>query len=39
MRDTLVLAPPLVTSELEIDEIVTKAKCAIDRTARDMGRL
>jgi hypothetical protein len=34
-----VLAPPLVASESEIDEIVSKAKHAIDRTARDVGKL
>ena len=39
IRDTMVLAPPLVASESEIDEIVTKAKDAIDRTARDVARL
>jgi putrescine aminotransferase len=39
IRDTMVLAPPLVASESEIDEIVTKAKDAIDRTARDVGKL
>jgi putrescine aminotransferase len=38
IRDTMVLAPPLVASESEIDEIVTRAKDAIDRTARDVGR-
>lgn len=39
IRDTMVLAPPLVASEPEIDEIVTKAKDAIERTARDVGKL
>jgi putrescine---pyruvate transaminase len=38
IRDTMVLAPPLVASESEIDEIVTRAKDAIDRTARDVGK-
>jgi putrescine aminotransferase len=35
IRDTMVLAPPLVISESEVDEIVVKLKSAIDRTARD----
>jgi putrescine aminotransferase len=39
IRDTMVLAPPLVASEAEIDEIVAKAKQAIDSTARDLGKL
>jgi putrescine aminotransferase len=39
IRDTMVLAPPLIASESEIDEIVAKAKDAIDRTARDAGKL
>ncbi len=39
IRDTMVLAPPLIVSESEIDEIVAKLKSAIDRTARDCGRL
>jgi putrescine---pyruvate transaminase len=38
IRDTMVLAPPLVASESEIDEIVAKAKEAIDRTARDLNK-
>jgi putrescine aminotransferase len=39
IRDTMVLAPPLVITEAQIEEIVTKAKDAIDRTAKDLGRL
>ncbi len=39
IRDTMVLAPPLVASESEIDEIVAKAKDAIDRTTGDLGKL
>lgn len=35
IRDTMVLAPPLVIRESEIDEIVGKLKSAIDRTAKD----
>ncbi|MGH6878669.1 MAG: aminotransferase [Rhizomicrobium sp.] len=39
IRDTMVLAPPLIVSEAEIDEIAAKAKDAIDRTARDLGKM
>jgi putrescine aminotransferase len=39
IRDTMVLAPPLITSEAEIEEIVGKAKEAIDLTARDLGKM
>ncbi len=39
IRDTMVLAPPLVISEAEIEEIISKAKDAIDRTAKDLGLL
>ncbi len=39
VRDTMVLAPPLVVSEGEVEEIVAKLKSAIDRTARDCGKL
>jgi len=39
IRDTMVLAPPLVISETEVDEIVVKLKSAIDRTARDCANL
>ncbi|HEY0303284.1 MAG TPA: aminotransferase class III-fold pyridoxal phosphate-dependent enzyme, partial [Rhizomicrobium sp.] len=38
IRDTMVLAPPLVVSEGEVEEIVAKLKSAIDRTARDVGK-
>jgi putrescine aminotransferase len=34
IRDTMVLAPPLVISESEVEEIVAKLKAAIDNTAR-----
>jgi putrescine---pyruvate transaminase len=37
IRDTMVLAPPLVISEAEVEEILAKAKDAIDRTAKDLG--
>ncbi|MEJ1969350.1 MAG: aminotransferase [Rhizomicrobium sp.] len=36
IRDTMVLAPPLVVSESEVEEIVAKLKAAIDRTAQDV---
>jgi putrescine aminotransferase len=39
IRDTMVLAPPLVISEAEVEEIVGKAKDAIDGTARDFGKM
>ena len=39
IRDTMVLAPPLVIGESEIEEIIGKAKDAIDRTAKDLGRM
>jgi putrescine aminotransferase len=35
IRDTMVLAPPLVVSEAEVEEILGKARQAIDRTAKD----
>jgi len=38
IRDTMVLAPPLVIRENEIDEIVAKLKSAIDRTAKDCAK-
>jgi putrescine aminotransferase len=39
IRDTMVLAPPLIITEAEIEEIIAKARDAIDRVAKDMGRL
>lgn len=39
IRDTMVLAPPLVVTEAEIEEIVAKLKTAIDRTAQDLGKM
>lgn len=39
IRDTMVLSPPLVISESEIEEIIAKAKDAIDATARDLGKM
>ncbi|HUB85796.1 MAG TPA: hypothetical protein VL971_08890, partial [Rhizomicrobium sp.] len=34
IRDTMVLAPPLIISESEVEEIVAKLKAAIDNTAK-----
>jgi putrescine aminotransferase len=39
IRDTMVLSPPFIVTEKEVDEIVDKAKAAIDRTARDLGKM
>ncbi len=39
IRDTMVLAPPLTISESEIEEILAKLQSAIDRTAKDCGKL
>jgi putrescine aminotransferase len=38
IRDTMVLAPPLVISEGEVEEILDLLHSAIDRTARDFGK-
>jgi putrescine aminotransferase len=38
IRDTMVLSPPLVISNDEVDEIIMKLKSAIDRTAKDCGK-
>jgi len=39
IRDTMVCAPPFTISETEVDELVAKAKDAIDRTAKDYGKM
>lgn len=39
IRDTMVLSPPLVITEAEVDELLAKAKLCIDLTAKDVGRL
>jgi len=39
IRDTIVCAPPLIVSEAEVEEIIAKAKDAIDRTAKDFGKM
>ncbi len=38
VRDVMVLAPPLVISEVEIDELVDTARRCLDLTARDTAR-
>lgn len=39
IRDTMVLSPPFIITEKEVDEIIDKAKAAIDQTARDIGKM
>lgn len=39
IRDTMVLSPPFIVTEKEVDEIIAKAKDAIDQTARDFGKM
>jgi putrescine aminotransferase len=39
IRDTMVLSPPLTITEKEVEEIVSRLKAAIDRTAHDFGRM
>ncbi|MBV8976698.1 MAG: aminotransferase class III-fold pyridoxal phosphate-dependent enzyme [Alphaproteobacteria bacterium] len=39
IRDTMVCAPPLTITEREVDEMIGLAKAAIDRTARDCGKM
>lgn len=39
VRDAMVLSPPLVISRDEVDELVRRAKIAIDATARDVGKM
>ncbi len=39
IRDTMVLAPPLIVTEAEVEEMLTLARNAVDRTARDLGKL
>jgi putrescine aminotransferase len=39
IRDTMVCAPPFIVTEAEIDELVAKARDAIDRTAKDYGKM
>jgi putrescine aminotransferase len=37
VRDVMVLAPPLIISEGEIDELVRRARAALDQTVADLG--
>ena len=39
IRDAMVLAPPLVIAEAEIDEMVDKARHSFDELARRLGRM
>ena len=39
VRDVMVLAPPLVITAEEIDELIERARIALDLTARDLGKL
>jgi putrescine aminotransferase len=37
VRDTMILAPPLVMTKEDVDELVEKAGRCLDLTARDIG--
>jgi len=37
VRDTMIIAPPLVMERAHIDELVAKARLCLDLTARDIG--
>jgi putrescine aminotransferase len=37
IRDTMVLAPPLIITEAEVEKALAKAKLCIDLTAKDLG--
>ncbi len=37
VRDVMVLSPPLIITEAEIDELAARARLALDLTARDLG--
>jgi putrescine aminotransferase len=37
IRDTMVLAPPLIITEAEVEKLLAKAKRCIDLTAKDLG--
>ncbi len=39
IRDTMVLSPPLIISEPEVDEIAGLAKLCIDATAKELGKM
>jgi putrescine aminotransferase len=38
VRDTMIVAPPLVITHAQIDELVEKARLALDRTQRELQR-
>jgi putrescine---pyruvate transaminase len=37
IRDTMVLAPPLIITEAEVEKLLLKAKLCVDLTAKDLG--
>ena len=37
VRDTMIMAPPLVMTKEDVDELVGKARRCLDLTARDIG--
>jgi putrescine aminotransferase len=37
VRDTMIIAPPLVLTHAQADELVAKARRCLDLTARDLG--
>ena len=37
VRDTMIMAPPLVMTKEDVDELVEKAGRCLDLTARDIG--
>lgn len=37
VRDIMVLSPPLIITEAEIDEITKRARLALDKTAKELG--
>ena len=37
IRDTMVLAPPLIITEAQIEQLLKKARLCIDLTAKDLG--
>ena len=39
VRDVMVLAPPLIITEAEIDELITRARAALDATAAELDLL
>jgi putrescine aminotransferase len=37
VRDTMIIAPPLVIERGQVDELVEKARRCLDLTAKDIG--